>query len=71
MATFDERRKPMSASGEQITVEIGFSPEVFVAMEMIGLEGEDLAKEMKRATAIDLFKRGFLSTCYPLQPVVE
>ena len=51
----------MSASGEQITVEIGFSPEVFVAIEMIGLEGEELAKEMKKATAIDLFKRGLLS----------
>jgi len=51
----------MSASGEQITIEVGFSPEVFVAMEMIGLEGEELAKEMKKATAIDLFKRGLLS----------
>lgn len=51
----------MSAFGEQITVEIGFSPEVFVAMEMIGLEGEKLAKEMKKAMAIDLFKRGLLS----------
>lgn len=46
---------------ERITVKVDFSPEVFVAMKMIGLEGESLAREMKRVTAIDLFKRGLLS----------
>lgn len=51
----------MNSSKERITVEMGFSPEVFVAMEMIGLEGEKLAKEMKKTMAIDLFKRGLLS----------
>jgi predicted HTH domain antitoxin len=49
------------ASAERVTVEISFSPEVFVAMKMIGLDGERLSKEMKRTMAIDLFKRGLLS----------
>lgn len=51
----------MGAQMEPATVEISFSPEVFVAMRMIGLEGEDLAREMKRVMAVDLFKRGLLS----------
>ncbi len=51
----------MNAAGGQIKVEIGFSPEVFIAMEMVGLEGEKLVKETKQATAIDLFRQGLLS----------
>jgi hypothetical protein len=50
----------MGAQMEPATVEISFSPEVFVAMRMIGLEGEDLAREIKRVMAVDLFKRGLL-----------
>ena len=46
---------------EPATVKISFSPDVFVAMRMIGLEGEDLAREMKMVMAVDLFKRGLLS----------
>jgi len=51
----------MRAPKEQVTVEINLSPDVFVAMRMIGLEGENLAREMKRTMAIDLFKKGLLS----------
>lgn len=46
---------------EPVTVEVTFSPEVYVAMQMIGLEKAELAAEMKRATAINLFRRGLLS----------
>ena len=51
----------MNALQEQVTLEIHFPQDIFVAMEMAGLKGENLKAEMKRATAIDLFKRGLLS----------
>lgn len=51
----------METLAERVTVEVGFSPDVFVAMRMLGLEGESLASEMKRITAIDFFRRGLLS----------
>lgn len=40
---------------------VSLSPESAVAMKMIGLEGRKLASEMRKATAIDLFRRGLLS----------
>ena len=51
----------MRAPDRQITIEISLSPEVSVAMKMLGLEGEKLAREMKQATALSLFKKGLLS----------
>lgn len=51
----------MGTPTERATVAIVLSPEVSVAMKMIGLEGERLAAEMKKATAVHLFARGLLS----------
>ena len=51
----------MSETNEQVTLEISFSQDLFVAMEMVGLKGENLKARMKMATAIDLFKQGLLS----------
>ena len=48
-------------AAERETIEVELSPEVAVAMKLIGLEGEKLAQEMRQATAIDLFRRGLLS----------
>ena len=41
---------------------MNFAPDFLVAMQMIGLYGDKLEQEMKKATAIDLFRRGLLST---------
>ncbi|MBU0510828.1 MAG: UPF0175 family protein [Chloroflexi bacterium] len=51
----------MNALQEQVKLEIHFPQDIFVAMEMAGLKSENLKAEMKRTTAIDLFKRGLLS----------
>jgi predicted HTH domain antitoxin len=47
---------------EAVKVEMNFAPDVLVAMQMIGLYGDRLEQEMKRAMAVDLFRRGLLST---------
>jgi predicted HTH domain antitoxin len=47
---------------EMVKVEMNFAQDVLVAMQMIGLYGDKLEQEMKRVTAIDLFRRGLLST---------
>jgi predicted HTH domain antitoxin len=44
-----------------MTIQIGLSPEVSVAMRMIGFEGDTLAREMRKATAINLYDAGLLS----------
>ena len=49
----------MKKQATQVTV--NFPPETFVAMQMLGLEGEKLAIEMKRAMAVNLFRRRLLS----------
>jgi len=46
---------------DQVTVEVTLPQAVFVAIQGIGLEGAALATEMKRATAIDLFRKGLFS----------
>jgi predicted HTH domain antitoxin len=51
----------MAGSIDQVKVEVTLPQAVFVAMQGIGLEGPALASEMKRATAIDLFRKGLLS----------
>jgi len=51
----------MRAATERVTVEIGFSPEAFTAMKVVGLEGEKLVQELKKAIAIYLFRKGLLS----------
>jgi len=51
----------MGSATEGTTVAIVLSPEVSVAMKLIGLEGEKLAIEMKRVMAVHLFARGLLS----------
>ena len=47
---------------ETVKVEINFAPDVLVAMQMIGLYGDRLEQEVKRVMAVDLFRRGLLST---------
>jgi predicted HTH domain antitoxin len=47
---------------ETVKVEMNFAPDVLVAMQMIGLYGDRLEQEMKRVMAVDLFRRGLLST---------
>ena len=51
-----------TSTTETVKVEMNFAPDVLVAMQMIGLYGDRLEQEMKRVTAIDLFRRGLLST---------
>ena len=51
-----------TSTTETVKVEMHFAPDVFVAMQMIGFHGDKLEQEMKRTTAIDLFRRGLLST---------
>lgn len=48
-------------ASEAVKVEINFAPDVFVTMQMIGLYGDKLEREMRKATAVDLFRRGLLS----------
>lgn len=51
-----------TSTTETVKVEMNFAPDVLVAMQMIGLYGDRLEQEMKRVMAIDLFRRGLLST---------
>jgi predicted HTH domain antitoxin len=51
-----------TSTTEKVKVEMHFAPDVLVAMQMVGLHGDRLEQEMKKATAIDLFRRGLLST---------
>jgi len=51
-----------TSTKEMVKIEMNFAPDVVVAMQMIGLHGDRLEQEMKKATAIDLFRRGLLST---------
>jgi len=51
----------MSVSVRPMTIQIGLSPEVSVAMRMIGFEGDTLAREMRKATATNLYGAGLLS----------
>ena len=51
----------MNGSVRPMVIQIGLPPEVSVAMRMIGLEGDSLAREMRKATAIDLYTAGLLS----------
>lgn len=44
-----------------MVVQVDLPPEVAVAMRMIGLEGDNLAREMRKATAIDLYAAKLLS----------
>jgi predicted HTH domain antitoxin len=51
----------MTTPEQEIKFEISFPPDVFIAMKVIGLDGERLEAELKMAAAVDLFKRGLLS----------
>ncbi|HDN80213.1 MAG: hypothetical protein DRI61_10850 [Chloroflexi bacterium] len=51
----------MKAIKEQVKVEIDFPPETFTTMRVIGLEGEKLIWELKKAMALHLFRKGLLS----------
>lgn len=51
----------MTVSAEEVTISVTLPQEVFVAMQMIGLDSASLAVEMKRASAIDLFRKGLIS----------
>lgn len=51
----------MNVSVRPMTIQIGLTPEVAVAMRMIGLEGDLLAREMRRATALSLYSANLLS----------
>ena len=50
-----------TSTTETVKVEMHFAPDVLVAMQMIGLHGDRLEQEMKKATAIGLFRKGLLS----------
>lgn len=51
----------MAGLMDLVKVEVALPQAVFVAMQGIGLEGMALADEMKRATAIELFRKGLFS----------
>jgi len=51
----------MTASTRSIAIQITLKPEVFMAMHMLGLEQDKLVAVMKRATAVDLYRRRLLS----------
>lgn len=51
-----------TSTTETVKVEMNFAPDVLVAMQMIGLYGDRLEQEMKKVMAVDLFRRGLLST---------
>jgi predicted HTH domain antitoxin len=51
----------MNGSERPMVVQVDLPPAVAVAMRMIGLEGDDLAREMRKATAIDLYAARLLS----------
>ena len=51
----------MTASTRSIAIQITLKPAVFVTMQMLGLEQEKLVAVMKRATAVDLYRRRLLS----------
>lgn len=43
-------------------VQVTLPPDLLVSLRMIGLEEDQLAAEMRRSVALDLFARGLLST---------
>lgn len=51
----------MTVSPDEVTIHVTLPQGVFVAMQLIGLDSAGLAVEMKRAMAIDLFRRGLIS----------
>jgi predicted HTH domain antitoxin len=46
---------------DPVKVEVMLPQAVFVAMQGIGLEGATLVSEMRRATAVDLYRKGLFS----------